>query len=240
MIFNPFEISQLHESLQPSISLPWALPQLQDNILLVLLVIIFLMADLLAWHPKGVMIHQLAWLGDTRNARTFDASTAIYPWLKPILMCQYFLFFGLSLLSISDSEMAMHLARPSWPELRPMILCLAVPLLWSAVQQFLFNWFCHLFEIADGRIIMNRCFLATHIILAPISTLIFVSVLAGAIDLQVTQILLIGLFILSQVVFIFNGFRIFCNSFYTTLLIFAYLCTLEIAPLLVIYAKIAR
>ena len=241
MIFNPFDIQSLHDAiLQVIPQLPWAPPQLQDNIPLVLLVILFAVADLLAFHPKGVVMHELAWLANTRNARTFEASAVVYPWLKPILFCQFFIFFALCLLDIIDPLMAEHFSAPDTQTLWLALGCLAVPLGWFLLQRFLFNWFCYLAGIRDRQIIMNRCYLAMHIVLAPLSTVIFMCVLAGSYPPQTILFLLAVLFILSQIVFIFNGFKIFCVNFYSFCLIIVYLCTLEIAPLLVIYAKFVR
>lgn len=237
MIFNPFDIQNLSQAVQQGISLSWAPMQLQDNIPLVLLVLLYLIIDLLAWHPKGVLVHQLAWLNNTRNARTFEASAVIYPWLKPFLLMQYFIFFGLSILLIYDHQLAEHFANPTPAFLGTLLLCLAIPTAWYLLHLALFNWFCYLFNLRNRQIIMNRCYSAAHIILAPVSTLIFICILTGLYPSATTLILLATLFFLSQIVFIFNGFKIFCVNLYTFLMIFVYLCTLEIAPLLVIYAK---
>lgn len=241
MIFNPFDIKSIEDALQQTATLlPWAPVQLQDNILLVLLVILFALADMLACHPQGVVMHQLQWLANTRNVRTFEASSVVYPWLKPLLLCQYFLFFGLCMFHIVDPQMAEHLTSPSEDLLYTLLLCFSIPLGWFLLQHFLFHWFCYLFSIHGKQIILNRCYLAIHIVVAPLITIIFMSVLAGAHEPQMTFILLATLFILTQIVFIFYGFKIFCTNFYTFCLIIVYLCTLEIAPLLVFFARFAK
>lgn len=240
MIFNPFDITPLQDLALTSQPLSWAQPQLQDNIPLVLTVMVFVVADLLAWHPKGVMRHQLSWLGDTRNARTFEASAIIYPWLKPILLCQYFIFFGLCLLHIIDPLSTQHLTTPTQALILPLAISLSAPLLWYYLQKGLLNWFCYLFNLHNRQIIINRCYQAIHIVLAPISTLIFIGILAGSDSGPSTSFLLAALFILSQIAFIFNGFKIFCINLFAFSLIIVYLCTLEIAPLMVLYAKFVR
>lgn len=219
-------------------TLTYAQPLLQDNITLVLMVILFAVADLLAFHPKGVMQCQLANLGNMRNARTFESSAGTYPWLQPLLLCQYFLFFGLCILKIADAQMAQHLACFDFETLTLLVLSLAFPVLWYVLHLALINWFCYLFGMQDHQIIINRCYRAIHILLSPLSLLTFSTVLAGAYSTQVTLFLLVTLFILSQIAFIFCAFKIFCSNLYGFLLIIAYLCTLEIAPLMVIYAKI--
>lgn len=239
MIFNPYDIpafpSPLHTTAE---ALSWAPVLLQDNMGIVLLVLLFIIADLLAWHPNGVMAHQLEWLANTRNARTFEASAVIYSWLKPMLLSQYFVFFSLSCLHVIDPDMA-QLLYTLHPESWPLLLaCLLIPLGWFLLQKFLFTWFCYLFGINDRQIIMSRCYTAVHIMLAPLATVVFISVLAGSFSPQTTFILLATLFILSQIAFVFNGFKIFCTNFYAFFILIVYLCTLEIAPLLVFYAKI--
>ena len=238
MIFNPFDIQTLQEAIHQGIPTPWATPLMQDNIFLVLLVLLFVMADLLACHPKGVMLHQLAWLGDTRNARTFDSTAVIYPWLRPILQAQFLIFLGLSVLSIADPQMARHFASPDVSSLPLLAFCLALPLVWYVLQGLLVRWFCYLLCLNDQQIIMHRIERAIQAVLAPCSTLIFIGVLAGSFSEQTTSFLLAALFILSQIAFIFFGFKIFCTNFYSFCLIIVYLCTLEIAPLLVIYTNI--
>ncbi len=217
--------------------LPWAEPQLQNNALVVILVIIFSAIDLLACHPKGMLIHQLAWLGDTRNARTFEGSSVVYPWLKPFLVAQLFIFTSLCLFCLYDDAPALHLASPTIDTWILLGFCLAAPVLLFALQLLCYNWFCYLFRAKFQQIIMNRIFLATLILLSPFTIIIFIGTMAGSFSDETTGILLGGLFILSQILFIFNGFRIFLKSFESLLIIIVYLCTLEIAPLWVIWAK---
>ncbi len=239
MIFNPFDIHTLQQAIQQAAPTPWATPLMQDNIYLVLLILLFVLVDLLACHPKGVLLHQLAWLGDTRNARTFESTAVIYPWLRPMLQLQFFVFMGLCILSIADPQMARHLATPDAASLRLSAICMTLPVAWYALQGLLVRWFCYLLCLTDQQAIMHRIDRAIQSILAPASTLIFIGVLAGSFTAQTTSILLAALFILSQIVFVFCGFKIFCTNFYSFCLIIVYLCTLQIAPLLVIFTKIA-
>ena len=241
MIFNPFDIKSIEDALlQTTTLLPWAPAQLQDNIPLVLFVILFAVADLLACHPKGVMMHQVQWIINTRNVRTFEETAVVYTWLKPLLLSQYFIFSGLCIFHIIDPLMAEHLSSPSLDLVLTLLFYLAIPFGWFLLHLFLFHWLCYIFSIHDQRVIMNRCYHAIHIVFAPLATIIFMNVLAGTHNTQLTSILLATLFTLMQIVFIFNGFKIFCNNFCTFCLIILYLCTLEIAPLLIYLAKFAR
>lgn len=219
--------------------LPWAVPQLQNNSVIVILIIIFAVVDLLACHPKGMMLHQLAWLADTRNARTFEASAIVYPWLKPILLVQLFLFTSLSFFCAIDDAPAVHLSDPDLDTWLRLGGCIIAPVVLYCAQHIGYNWFCYLFRAKYQQIIMNRTYQAALILLSPIATLIFIGTMAGSFSNDTTLILLAVLFILSQIVFIFSGFKIFCVNFYALCFIIVYLCTLEIAPIAIICAKLS-
>lgn len=217
--------------------LPWAVPQLQNNSVMVILIIVFSVVDVLACHPKGMLMHQLAWLGDTRNARTFEASAVVYPWLRPMLLIQLYLFTGLSLFCVIDNAPAVHLQAPTAETWLLLLYCQLAPIVMFLVQYGSYNWFCYLFRSKFQQIIMNRTYMASLVLLSPLATLIFIGTMAGAFSGETTLILLAVLFILSQILFIFNGIRIFFNGFGSFLIIIVYLCTLEIAPLWVLWIR---
>lgn len=239
MIFNPYNLPQLAaETVQTASPLPWAMPQLQDNAVLVVLVLVFLMGDLLACCTRGVMRYQASWLLDVRNARTFESTLVIYPWLKPLLLIQVFLFFGLTLFCIFEPSPALQLKSPGLETWGHLGLYCSGLLGWFIIQSCLFNWFCYLLDFKERCTIMNRSFRAIFAVLAPLVTLVFASLIAGSISTETALILLAVLFILSQISFIFNGFRIFYDGFGSIITIIVYLCTLEIAPLWIILTKI--
>lgn len=239
MIFNPYDIHFVEASASSASSLSWALLQLEDNAVLVVLILIFLSIDILACRDKSVMRHQLAWITDTRNARTFESVVVIYPWLKPLMLVQMFLFFGLTLFCLTDNAPAEHLFHASSSTLARVGLCVALLLGWYVLQGLLFNWFCYLFDMNEKRTIMNRSYQAAFIVLAPLTMLLFIGLIAGWIPSSIALVLLFAVFIFSQFSFIFSGIKIFYDGFGSLCLIIAYLCTLEIAPLLVIWAKLS-
>lgn len=239
MIINPsYILSSPILSIPSSNELPWALPQLQNNAGLVILIIAFAAINLLACHPNGMLMQQLAWLGDTRNARTFEASTIVYPWLKPVLVIQLFLFSCLSVYCITDSSPALHLSNPDLETWLHIGQCLLLPVAIILLQFISYNWFCFLFKTKFQQIIMNRTYIASLIVLSPLATLIFIGTMSGSFSSETTIILLAALFILSQILFIFNGIKIFLRGFDSFLIIIVYLCTLEIAPLWIIWARL--
>lgn len=217
--------------------LSWATPLLQDNVAVVVLVLLFVAADVLAYCPKGVMRHQLKWITDTRSARSFEASIVIFPWLRTILIVQMFLCFGLSLYCLTDDAPSQHLLNPDASSLHSLGLCIGALLGWYLVQWMLIRWFCYLFGITDKFTIMNRSYHAIFILLAPFATLCLILQISGLISNETTLNLLAALFILSQIGFIFNGIKIFLEGYGSFCLIFAYLCALEIAPLLIFWGK---
>lgn len=237
MIFNPYDIHFVEGAASAASSLSWAQLRLEDNAVLVVLILIFLSIDILACRDKSVMRHQLAWITDTRNARTFESVVVIYPWLKPLMLLQMFLFFGLTLFCLTDSTPAEHLFNITPPTLAQVCLCVSLLPVWYVLQGVLFNWFCYLLDIKEKRTIMNRSYQAAFIVLAPLAMLLFIGLIAGWIPSQIALVLLFAVFILSQFSFIFSGIKIFYDGFGSLCLIIVYLCTLEIAPLWVIWVK---
>lgn len=239
MIFNPYNIQHINDGTANAASLLLhATPLLQDNTLLIGLIMIFTVVDLLSFCRRGVMGYQLSWITDTRSARTFESTAVNLPWTRPLLVMQVFLFFGLTLFCIVDSAPSQHLAQIDMPTAKTLILCIIALLGWYLLQKGLVNWMCYLFGLKEKRIIMNRSYRATFAVLAPFSMLLFAALIAGQITLHEAVILLAVLFILSQAGFIFSGFKIFYDGLYSVLLIFVYLCVLEIAPLWMIWARI--
>jgi len=237
MIFNPYDIHLTAGTALPAEALPWAVPQFGEGALLMLLCLGFIAMDVLAFRDKSVMRHQLAWITDTRNARTFESVVVIYPWLKPLLLAQTFLFFGLTLYCLTDSMPAEHLRHITPAVAGRVCLCILLLPGWYLVQRVLFNWFCYLFGMTEKRTIMNRSYQAAFVVLAPPTLLLFIGLTAGWIPTAMALVLLFGVFILSQFSYIFSGFKIFYDGIGSLCLIIAYLCTLEIAPLMVIWAK---
>lgn len=225
-------------AIQGNSDLPWALPQLQNNAAIVILIIAFAAINLLACHPQGMLMHQLTWLGDTRNARTFEASSIVYPWLKPVLLVQLFLFSCLSVFCITDSSPALHLENPDIETWTHLAQCLLIPIGIILLQYISYNWFCYLFNVKFQQIIMNRTYIASLVVLSPFPVLIFIGTMSGSFSENTTVILLAALFILSQILFIFNGIKIFLRGIESFFIIIAYLCTLEIAPIWMIWARL--
>lgn len=239
MIFNPYELPDIASSITTAFELPWAQPLLADSKLMIGLVLAFLMADVLACCPKGVMRHQLLWLTDTRNARTFESSVVILPWLKPVMLLQCFLFFGLTAFCLIAPDAYAALSHPTLQDTLPVLLPVMLSLsAWYLLQRWLIGWLCYLFRLSQKNTILNRTYDAAFVLLAPLVTICYVALTAGLISSDWAFKLLAALFISSQISFIFNGIKIFYDGFYSLLLIIVYLCTLEIAPILMIWARL--
>ena len=134
MIFNPYDIHFVEGAASAASSLSWAQLRLEDNAVLVVLILLFLSIDILACRDKSVMRHQLAWITDTRNARTFESVVVIYPWLKPLMLLQMFLFFGLTLFCLTDNAPAEHLFAITSPTLVQIGLCMSLLPIWYVLQ----------------------------------------------------------------------------------------------------------
>jgi len=240
MIFNPYNLTNNTAETVTTASneLLWAHPLLQNNLVIVATILGFLLVDILAFCPRGVIEHQVKWITDTRNSRTFESQVMTYRWIRPLLMVQLFLFFGLSLYCIYDDSPALHLSQLRHTTWQLLLVCLSALLAWYLFQRFCYNWFCYLFNLREKQTIMNRTYQAGWMIIAVPSMFVFILLMSSSISGTTALFLLATLFILSQLSFIYSGIKIFFDSFGSLLLIFVYLCTLEIAPILVILAKL--
>lgn len=235
MIFNPYDIPSLTDTAAGQ--LHWTVPLLRDNMLVVGLVLVFLAADLLACCPRGVLRYQLNWLISKHNERTFEPTIIRHPWLKPVLLVQLFLCAGMTLFCFVDPSPSQHLLHPDAATLGHIALCCAILLSWYLLQWGLFSWFCYLFGMTYHSQILNRTYQAGFVLVAPLTMLCLMAIITGLISTITAVNLLAVLFILSQISFILNGIKIFYQGFGSLFVIIVYLCALEIAPLLMLWAK---
>lgn len=211
---------------------------LTDNPWLVALLLLSLLADVVAFRPGGLLSLQVGWLRDTRSVRTFGRLSGLYLLAIPVLLVQLFALSGLGLFCFRHADAPLLLAAPTLDEALGLLLCVAAPAAWFLAQWGAFNWAGYLMGEAERIVILNRIYMAAHLLAAPVALLLFlVAILVPTSGLTVL-FLFIGLFILVQGVFIYNGFKIFCDGIWSFCFIFLYLCALEIAPLAVLTAKL--
>lgn len=241
MIFNPYQLCFQNTVLPQVIekALPWAVPLLENNNTLVFVMLFFLLLDVLALCKKGVLRHQVYYIRDTRSARTFESSVVVYPWLKPLLLTEFFVFFGLNLFCLNEPTPSESLLHPTLSVWLWLGLYIVIPLVWFLFQGGLIDWLCYLFDLKEKRTIMDRSYVAAFVLVAPFALLLFLGVIAGYFSPTTVLLLLLFLFFLTQIAFIINGIKIFNNGVGSISLIIVYLCTLEIAPLWVLWVKLS-
>lgn len=215
-------------------------PQLYDNAVLTAVILFFAFLNILAWGRNGIFLREIAMLYDIHNERTFNIGEAQRSKIKPFMLAQYHLFFGLTFLFVAFPEPAALLAglcTPSLDAYLTVLACIAVPLGWFLLHYFFIHWFCYIFG-GDGRLfIIDRIYRATHLLCGPLALFLFTLVAVTDISQIIAAILLIAIFIMTQIAFISNGIKIFYNGFGSICLFFVYLCALEIAPLAVFFVK---
>ena len=87
--------------------------QLASNAVLIALILLYAIIDILAWSRNGIFVQELKALKDTSNERTFSEGEKRFSRLNPFIFMQYYLFFGLSLLTVIFPD-AGHAADPSY------------------------------------------------------------------------------------------------------------------------------
>lgn len=214
---------------------------LTNNVLLNGLILLYTILNILACCKNGIFRLALADLGDTHNERLFSPEETRLIKIRPFLLIQYYLFFGLSLFTIvipEPAETLKGLLTPSKDVYILLGLCIAVPLAWFLFQRFFRLWLCFIFGSSSRMVIFERIYNAGHLLAGPLVMTIFTAIVIGDLSQIVSAILLTSTFIITQLVFVLYGFKIFFKNFSSFCLIFVYLCALEIAPLAVIYVKL--
>lgn len=215
--------------------------QYANNILLIIIVLLFAVINILAWSRNGIFIQEWALLKDTHNERTFSLGEPLFKQIKPLVIGQYYLFFGLCLFTIifPDSEKALQeLCEFNRDVLLNILICIAIPFVWFLLQFFFFRWVCYIFGGDSRIVILQRIYNAAHMLAGPLTMVLFLAIMIVQIPPILSAILLTAIFIITQIIFIFSGIKIFLDGFGSLCVIFVYLCALEIAPLLIIYSKI--
>lgn len=216
--------------------------QLAHNAIIIILLLSYAIINILAWSANGIFRQELIYLNDTKNERTFSLGETNFVKIKPLLMIQYYLFFGLCLYTIYVPDFAQSLFGLYTLDeevLTALAICISIPLIWFFLQYLLFHWICFIFGGDTRIVILERIYKAIHILAGPLAMLLFAVVVIAEIPAIWTAFLLTAIFIITQIIFIFSGIKIFSTGIGSFCLVFVYLCTLEIAPLIVIYLKLA-
>lgn len=208
---------------------------LSDNPWLVGTLFLFLLFTMFSCGHHGLLRRQLTLLFDTHNSRTFEEINAGRTIARPLLLLQTFLTEGLSLLLLQGRSL-YRMPEESWLIVGMIFLA---PVFWFFFQWLVLRITAYLFDVKEEIFILERIFYAVHLLLGPLMLLLCLLLLVGDLSQSNALILFISLFIISQIIFIFSGIKIFFNGIGSLCFIILYLCTLEMAPLYVLYQKIA-
>ena len=216
-------------------------PQLANNEILVSVIFFFALISLIAWRRNGELAKEFSKLREVKQVRTFNKTTKSSAIVKGFLFLQYYIFFGLSLYLIFETEPAKTLQglyEFDSDLLTVIALCVAVPCVWFLVHLILLHWFDYIFGTHNRLAIVDRIYLGYHLLYSPIIYVMFVMFVIADLPHVIIAILLFVFFIITQILLVYSIFRIFSNNKGSIYVILLYLCALEIAPLAVIYAKL--
>ena len=215
--------------------------ELENNSLLVGLMLFYAIIDMLAWSPNGILRKELLAYKDIHNKRMFNMRRTRFTHLKSLLFSQYYLFSGLCLFTIAfpnSGDLLRNLPQLTADTAIKLASCIAVPLLWYMLHFFFQKWGNFIFGGDERTDILMRIYKISHMLAGQFVLLLFTAIVIADIGSFMTTILLIGIFIITQLVFILYGFKLFFRGFWSLCLIFLYLCALEIAPLAVFLVRI--
>ena len=215
--------------------------QYSSNIILICLIFLYAIFNILAWGKNGLYTQEIESIKDTKNERTFTSAEIKFDKIKPFLSIQYYLFFGLCLfVSVipEPAESLSGLQTLSASVYLKLAICIAAPVIWFFLQKGLFHWTCFIFGGDSRIVILERVYNAIHFLAGPLVLFLFSAIVVTELSSFWSAILLTSIFIITQLTFIFSGFKVFLNGIGSFCLIFVYLCALEITPLAIIYAKL--
>lgn len=209
--------------------------QLVDNPYVVTVIMLFLICDILAFHPSGVMAKQVAHLSNSGHERTFEEISDVFlPVTKPIMIFQTFLFSGLIVFCSLFNRATSFLYDPSLESVMLLATCVAVPMVWFLLHWILINWFCFLFNSKSGVATINNVYTAVYTLAAPIALVLFMLYCLDYMSLGVTTVILYVVMALVQLVFLGLGFKVFMRGIGTTLVIVLYILAFEVAPIWIV------
>ena len=213
---------------------------LLDNEIVIFLMLAFALVNILAFRKNGFLIKEIEKLGELRQVRTFDRNESGVKTFSTLLFLQYNLFFGLSLFLVIDQNPAItinEILELNTDSIIKLLLCISAPLIWFLVHLFLFHWFSYISGGSYKMKIIDRIYLAYHILASPIILILFSLSIIMSFPTHIIAILLCAYFIILQFLLIYSIFIIFSHNKGSIYVILLYLCALEIAPFAVIYAK---
>jgi hypothetical protein len=214
-----------------------SLYQLTNNPLVVAGLFWFVLLTIFSVGRSGLLRHEFAWLRHMRSGRSFELPASASGFFRLLLMLQTFLFSGLCLYFaiIPGASLSPLTDTAEW---RAFAVCMSLPLLLYLYQWFCFRWTAYLAHEEDRIMLLDRAYQAVYLFIGPFALVLFVVQVTGHLSDTMEIILIATLFGLSLIWFIISAFKIFFRGIGTICFIIGYLCTLEIAPLYLIYQKL--
>jgi hypothetical protein len=215
---------------------PEAIYRLTDNPMVVAVLFLFVLLTIFSVGRSGLLRHELAWLSHMRSGRSFELPASASGFFRLLLMLQTFLFSGLCLYFavMPDATLRPETEATDWSTFG---LCMALPLALYLYQWFCFRWTAYLAHDEERVLLLDRAYQAVYLLIGPFALVLFVVQVTGHLSDTMEMTLIAGLFGLALIWFVISAFKIFFRGIGTICFIIFYLCTLEIAPLYLLYQK---
>ncbi len=221
----------------PTAAPPKALIQLTDNPLMVGVLFLFVFLTIFSLGRQGLLRRESRWVFQTHAGRSFELPASASGFFRLLLMMQTFLFGGLCLyFAMVPGSLLAPLTEEGLREGRwvSLILPLAIYLL----QWFLLRWTGYLAHVEEQMALLERAFHSIYLMLGPLFLMLFIVQVTCHLSNEMEITLITALFGIAQILFVINGFKIFFRGIGSLCFIIFYLCTLEIAPLYLMYQKL--
>lgn len=213
-----------------------SLYQLTDSPLVVAGLFLFVLLTIFSVGRNGLLRHELRWLSHMRSGRSFELPASASGFFRLLLMIQTFLFSGLCLyFAVTPGASLSPMAEGvDWSR---FALSMALPVVIYFYQWFCFRWAAYLAHDEERVMLLDRAYQATYLLIGPVVLVLFVVQVTGHLSDTTEMSLIAGVFGLALIGFIISAFKIFFRGIGTICFIIFYLCTLEIAPLYLMYQK---
>lgn len=213
---------------------------LATNTTLVSVLLVFILVSVFSCAPYGVMRQQFSFIMKPQDDRTFEEVSIVHLPIRILLLLQMVVCVGLHFFLVQSNNDIAAVNQPTVDNLWQIFWCMCIVVLWYLAHWASINWWGYIFRETGRVVLINRQFHAVYLIFSPFATLVFMCEVSGHLDILSTSILLGLFFIISQIALYYNAFKIFWGSIEVIYFIFLYLCTLEIAPLVMILAFLTK
>lgn len=198
-----------------------------------LLIILFVFTTLSFQSGYRSVFHRIRYLFEVKKRENiFFDSTVNEANLRSVLLLCLFVLEGIAIYSISLKVVP----QIAWFNVTIMVLCAAgMAALYYFVQLFQYYILGYIFSNKENRTLMVESYISVNLILCIVLFPFVLALIYYPAYPRSLLYIIAFIYLISRIIFIYRGVKIFLRDIYGILYFILYLCALEIVPLLVLY-----